>query len=62
MTLDEFKKLDHVYLGDGAYVCWTGFSFVIITTDGISIQNEVHLQGSEVRALNNFITAYMSIS
>ena len=58
MTLDDFKKLNHDYLGDGAYICWTGYSYIIITTDGISIQNEIHLENNELKALNNFIEKY----
>lgn len=43
------------YLGDGAYVRFTGYSFVIYTSDGISIQNEVHLEKHEIEAFNRFV-------
>ena len=55
MTINEFRKLDHDYLGDGAYICNLGHCFVVITTNGISIQNEIHLGSYEIKALNNFV-------
>ncbi len=43
------------YLGDGAYVRFTGFSFVVYTTDGLSVQNEVHLEASALKVLDRFV-------
>ena len=43
------------YLGDGAYVRFTGYSFVVYTSDGISIQNEVHLEKNELKVLDHFV-------
>ena len=43
------------YLGDGAYVRFTGYSFVLYTTDGISIGNEVHLEKHELEVLDRFV-------
>ena len=55
MTLNEFKKLPHDYLGDGAYICYTGYSFIIVTTNGMFIENEVHLEKSGIESLNRFV-------
>ena len=57
MNLEEFKRLSHDYLGDGAYVGDAGQVYVIITTDGITIQNEICLGAYEIKALNNFIAS-----
>jgi len=43
------------YLGDGAYVKFTGYNFVLYTSDGISITNEIHLEKHEIKVLNHFI-------
>lgn len=43
------------YLGDGAYVAFSGYSFIIYTSDGYRIQNEVHLEAHELCALNLFV-------
>ncbi len=48
-------NMPKAYLGDGAYVRFTGYSFVIYTSDGISIQNEVHLEKHELEALDRFV-------
>jgi hypothetical protein len=32
------------YLGDGAYVEWNGYAFVLTTEDGISVQNTVEIE------------------
>ncbi len=55
MTLNEFKTLPNDYIGDGAYICDTGYSFIIITTDCISIQNEIHIDMHSLKAINNFV-------
>lgn len=43
------------YLGDGAYVEWNGWSYVIYTSNGIERTNEVYLEPQHIRALNEFI-------
>ena len=52
----NFKELSNVdYLGDGAYVGYTGYSYILFTTDGQTVHNEVHLEANELKALNHFI-------
>ncbi len=43
------------YLGDGAYVRFTGYSFVVYTTDGISLHNEIELEVSALKVLDRFV-------
>lgn len=49
------SELPTVYLGDGAYAEFTGYSIVIFTSNGIEHQNEVHLEHNELYALIEFI-------
>lgn len=42
------------YLGDGAYVRFTGYSFILFTSDGITEMNHVHLEKNELDALDRF--------
>lgn len=42
------------YLGDGAYVRFTGYSFVLFTYDGITESNHVALEKNELNALDRF--------
>lgn len=43
-----------VYLGDGAYAEWNGWSFVVYTSNGIERTNEVYLEPSHMRELIRF--------
>ena len=47
----QFKKTEH--LGDGAYIGFTGYDYCLFTTDGISISNEIYLDG--LKTLKQFI-------
>jgi hypothetical protein len=52
----KFKGKDNAdYLGDGAYVGFTGHSFIIFTSDGHLITNQVHLEQNELNSLNHFV-------
>ena len=42
------------YLGDGAYVRFTGYGFILFTTDGITESNHIHLERNELQALDRF--------
>jgi hypothetical protein len=42
------------YLGDGAYVRYTGYSFIIFTSNGLTESNHVHLEDNELKALDRF--------
>ena len=55
--IDDFLKqfTAHDYLGDGAYVGRTDWDIVVFTTNGISIQNKVHLDKYSREALDRFI-------
>jgi hypothetical protein len=60
MSIDKYleqfgDKTNTEYLGDGAYVGFTGYSYILFTTNGITVQNEVHLEGNEIKVLNRFI-------
>jgi hypothetical protein len=51
------KELPAKYLGDGAYVEFTEYDFVVYTSNGISRTNEVHLELSGAMQLQDFIQA-----
>ena len=58
MNYKDFHNLpeaNKTYLGDGAYACFTGYAYIIITTDGVTIHNEIHLDSFMVEALRNFV-------
>lgn len=42
---------DKEYLGDGAYVANDGFSLILTTENGVSVQNEIYLEPDAVEAL-----------
>jgi hypothetical protein len=43
------------YLGDGCYVEYTGYSFILTTSNGIFLQNEIHLELKMIQSLNEFV-------
>lgn len=43
------------YLGDGAYVEWNGYAFVVYTTNGISRTNEIYLEPDHMQQLSAFV-------
>jgi len=54
------SKLPEVYLGDGAYVEWNGYAFVLYTSDGISRTNEIYLEPNSAHVLIKFIQETLS--
>jgi hypothetical protein len=46
--------METTYLGDGAYVEWTGYSFCIYTTNGMERTNEVFLEPAHLENLYLF--------
>jgi hypothetical protein len=42
------------YLGDGAYVRWTGYSFVVYTSDGLQELAAIELDGTALKAFDKF--------
>ena len=42
------------YLGDGAYVRWMGWAFVIYTTDGIHEGSVIELDDHAMQVLDQF--------
>lgn len=46
-----------IYLGDGAYAEFTGYSIIVYTSNGLIKENEVHLEANELRALFEFAAA-----
>ncbi len=42
------------HLGDGAYVKYTGYSYVLYTSNGIVEMNHIELEHSALVALNRF--------
>ena len=42
------------YLGDGAYVEWTGNEFIVYTSNGIERSNQVYLEPLAMRTLIEF--------
>lgn len=51
------EKLETEYLGDGAYVAFSGYDVAVFTSDGLSIQNVVYLDGNCLAALKRFVEA-----
>ena len=47
--------MKETYLGDGAYIKDLGHAVVIYTTDGVTIENEIYLEGGEIRSLLRFL-------
>jgi len=45
---------DKIYLSDGAYVEFTGYDFVLTTSDGLSDTNRIHLDGIALKRLIEF--------
>lgn len=43
------------YLGDGAYVDYDGFSVILTTEDGISVQNRVVMEPNVVEAFEGYV-------
>lgn len=43
-----------IYLGDGAYVEWNGWAFIITTNNGIESTNEIYLEPEHIAALIRF--------
>lgn len=44
--------MDKVYLGDGVYVQWDGFHFILTTEDGTSVPtNTIYLEAQVMYAL-----------
>lgn len=56
MTTENSRIEPHegTYLGDGAYVEYTGYSLVVYTSNGISRTNEVHLEAPALKILIEF--------
>jgi len=42
------------YLGDGAYVRWTGWAYVIYTSNGIDELNTIELDNHAMTVLSRF--------
>lgn len=53
-TESEIRRSNTEYLGDGAYVEFSGYSLVLYTSDGMNRQNEVHLEHRELTRLFEF--------
>lgn len=51
------ELLEADYLGDGAYVAYSGYDFAVFTSDGISVQNVVFLDGTGLACLKRFVEA-----
>lgn len=43
------------YLGDGTYVDFDGYSLVLTTEDGISVQNRIVLEPAVYQALVEYV-------
>jgi hypothetical protein len=46
--------METMYLGDGAYVEHTGYSFIVYTHNGVERTNEVVLEPEHLNRLNEF--------
>jgi hypothetical protein len=44
------------YLGDGVYIEWTGWDFVL-KTQRENGEHSIHLEPFQINALNNFVLA-----
>jgi len=45
---------NEIFLGDGAYVEWTGNEFIVYTSNGIERSNQVFLEPMHMRRLIEF--------
>jgi hypothetical protein len=45
------------YIGDGVYIDFDGYSLILTTEDGISVQNTVVLEPSVYSALVEYVAA-----
>lgn len=45
---------DKEYLGDGAYIEYDGWGFVLTTEDGIEVQNTVYLEPDLIERVTEF--------
>ena len=44
-----------IYLGDGTYVEFIGFEFILTTENGISVTNQIALEPIMLKKLNEFV-------
>lgn len=54
-VLPEKTMPVHEYLGDGAYVTWTGYSYQVKANDHINPTDVVHLGPREMESLIQFV-------
>lgn len=47
--------MDKVYLGDGVYVYFDGYSIVLTTEDGVHITNTIVLEPDTLQAFNEYL-------
>jgi len=48
--------MEGTYLGDGAYVKWNGYAYILYTSNGVTRTNEIYLEPSAMRYLQRFVT------
>ena len=49
--------MEKIYIGDGAYAEFDGYSIVLTTENGISVQNRIVLEPEVWRNLKNWVAA-----
>jgi hypothetical protein len=52
--MDKELIKNATYLGDGAYMAFTGYDFVIFTHNGYGITNKVHLEDHVIKRINDY--------
>lgn len=51
------EKIDKTYIGDGIYADDIGYAMILTTEDGISVQNVIHIEVRELKAINRYAEA-----
>lgn len=47
--------MKEVYLGDGAYAKWDGFTLLVYTSNGVETLNRVYLEADGIATLKAFL-------
>lgn len=54
--------MNKVYLGDGVYIMYDGFSLILTTEDGIRTTNRIFMEPEVYQALLNYVETLKKVS
>ena len=49
------------YLGDGVYIDYDGYSIILTTEDGVSVQNRIFMEPQVMQAFQRYIERILAI-